>query len=168
MADLEVIYDPNKELACIVHVDSRMGWGPAMIGPQAGNLLQAFLDTTPFDVSELDSYAATAAFTSFLERAGIKITPETTPDNQGSMDYTTTAAMDNGNALAEAEAVASSDVPAPQPADTDTPPDQSTAPTVVGCPNCQGTGSVRFGDDEAPQTCGMCNGSGKVTVQAPA
>ena len=168
MAELQVIYDPNLELAAIVNVDERMGWGPAMIGPQAGNILQAFIDTCPFDVSEMDAYTAARTFASFLDNAGLAA-PDTTPTPEtGTVDTSADTGVDTANALAEAEATNAGDVPAEQPADTDTPQDTSTAPTVINCPNCNGSGSIQFGDGEAPQTCGMCGGRGKVTVGAPA
>lgn len=164
MAELEVIYDPAKELACIINVDDRCGWGPAMIGPQAGNILQAFLDTAPFDLSLLGTYDATRAFTSFLESSGLAA-PETTAEGETVAPVEGgNAGMDNGNALAEAEATGAGDVPAPAPADTDDDTPESTTPQVIDCPGCNGQGTTQYDPEQPAVTCGMCQGKGKLTV----
>jgi hypothetical protein len=166
MAELEVIYDPAKELAAIINVDDRCGWGPAMLGPQAGQILQAFLDTAPFDLSLLSTYDATRAFTSFLESSGLAAPPAGAEgdtvapqsDGGGSMDYP--------DRLAEAEAAGATDVPAPGPADTDAPEGASTSPTVIDCPNCQGSGEQTNGETGAVEVCGMCQGKRQLTIAA--
>lgn len=166
MAELEVIYDPAKELACIVNVDERMGWGPAMIGPNAGQILQAFIDTAPFDLTLLGSFDAQRAFTSFLERAGLAApAPETESDTPPVVE-TGNGSVDYGNAAAEAEATAATSVPDPAPADTDAEAGESTTPTVIDCPNCGGSGEQTNGETGATEVCGMCQGRKKLTIAA--
>src|ERR1700752_65970 len=67
MADLQVIYDSQLEIAAIVNVDERVAWGPAMIGPDAATLLQSFIRSTPFDVPLMTTYDALKAFEQFHE-----------------------------------------------------------------------------------------------------
>ena len=167
MANLEVIYDPAKELAAIINTDDRQGWGPAMIGPQAGMILQTFLDTVPFDLSIMSSYDATQAFSDFLRTAGLAadetaatpVTPSESPTDPG---VDTTAAT-----AAEHEARDNTTVPPEQPHDTDTPVVPDTTDTVIPCVNCGGGGTVQVEPDTDPVKCGMCGGTGKLTIQAP-
>lgn len=164
--DLIVIYDPELQMAALVNTAERIGWGPAMVGPQAGAILNAFVDTTPFDLTLLAGYEAKKAFDSFLQSAGLDAPPEETSVVNDPVEQAATESMANGNALAEYEAAGSSDIPAEQPADTDTQPEpepqETTTPQgqVIDCPNCNGTGQA----DGAQ--CGMCQGNGKLTIAA--
>jgi hypothetical protein len=188
MAELQVIYDPQLELAAILNVDERIGWGPAMVGPDAPIILQAFIDQTPFDVSALDSYTAAVAFNQFLDKlvernaataATVDPVPVGPDDDSGVADQTVPTA---------AQGAPTDEPPAVQPADTDSsveadespasasieagrtpfvPPDTPAPPTTVQpCMLCDGTGMVQTDPDAPAATCGMCNGSGKVTVAA--
>lgn len=164
MAELEVIYDPAKELAAIVNVDNREGWGPAMIGPQAGQILQAFIDTAPFDLTLLSSYDAVKAFTSFLERTGLAAPATETASDTVAPVNGGSASMDYEQRAAEQEAAAASDVPPLAPADTDEPETESASPTVIDCPNCGGSGEQTNGETGAVEVCGMCQGKKTLTI----
>lgn len=166
MADVEVIYDPAKELAAIVNVETREGWGPAMIGPQAGAILQAFIDTAPFDLTLLSSYDAARAFTSFLESSGLAAPEAASESDPVAPVESGNGSVDYQNAAAEAEATAAGDVPAPGPADTDEPEGESTTPTVIDCPNCNGSGEQTNGETGAVEVCGMCQGKKQLTIAA--
>lgn len=162
MADLEVIHDPAKEMAAIVNVDTQMGWGPAMIGPDAGLVLQAFIDAMPIDISTLTEYSATQAFKSFLGRAlDVDAAMGATPPAGAlePLDDSDVAAA----ALAESEArEAGREPPAPAPADTDPPAPEAAPSQVVPCFNCDGSGMIEFGDGSPSQRCNMCQGTGKL------
>jgi hypothetical protein len=159
MADIEVIFDPAKEYAAIVSIDHRAGWGPAMVGPNAGVILQTWVDSMPFDVSLLDSDSASVVFTDWLDsffrsapEAAVSpsdspVEPmdgspvgETPPDRTG---------PDNG----------AGEPPEPAPADADMEADASPPPTVAVCPLCAGTGVTNDGADGASITCAMCGGA---------
>lgn len=165
MAELEVIYDPAKELAAIVNVETREGWGPAMIGPNAAMILTTFLEAVPFDISNEPASVVTRYFLDFLSKVGLAVdeTPAETPamETQPSGD----SSVANADYAAQAEAVAAPSAPAPQPADTDMAQPASTAGTVVPCVNCNGSGTVAMGEGEPSAVCGMCNGTGKLTLQ---
>ena len=62
MSDLTVIHDPNLEIAAIVDMDTNQGWGPICVGPQSAELLQAFVDGMPFDITMLTPEQATNIF----------------------------------------------------------------------------------------------------------
>lgn len=166
MSELVVIYDPNQEMAAIVNVDDRCGWGPAMVGPQAEMILRAFLDTVPFDVSEFTSYDVQRMFAGFLGQAGLAA--DAPPAESDSME--TQPSGDNGmanpDALAQAEAANATDVPPEQPADTDMEADTGASDHVIPCVNCNGTGMIHFGEGIPDSKCNMCNGSGKLTIAA--
>lgn len=167
MAHLEVIYDPAKQMAAVVNVDEQRSWGPAMIGPDAGEILQTWVTATPFDVSILADYDACQAFASFLQVvAGVASDQAPTPPDSplepsGGPDL-------DGAALAQREAAdGGAQPPEPQPADTDMEADQGAPPSVVTCPLCSGEGSTNDGADGARVTCAMCGGAKVVRMAVP-
>lgn len=168
MAELEVIFDPVKNLAAVVDVDNQVGWGPAMIGPDAGSILEAWIDTTPFDMSDLGSYQARDLFRSFLSRVqdsrggGSPPAGDVAKAEPGATDVVAARSAD-----AEA-AAGGGEPPPPAPADTDVEADTGATPATMKCPNCKGTGQTHDGPEGVAAQCGMCQGSGNVTVGVPA
>jgi hypothetical protein len=164
VAQLEVIFDPVKELAAIVNVDERRSWGPAMIGPNAGAYLDGWLAAMPFDPVILDEGTACEVFVSFLAELGdaldeIPPTPDIEP-----LEPIHGRGMEDA-ALAEAVASASgAEPPSPQPADTDVAGDESPPSAVVDCPNCNGLGKLDFGGDTELVRCNMCKGTGQLEM----
>lgn len=162
MADVEVIYDPVKEMACIVNVDTRQGWGPAMIGPHAGEMLQAFVDAAPFDITLMKPDTAAEAFSQFLDQLAGRIL-----DSEGETD---TGAVERGgdSDLGVAgddlltAAVEADSRNADAPADTDQGAQEAPPAQVVTCFNCNGKKVIEFGDGSEPQRCNMCQGTGKI------
>jgi hypothetical protein len=164
MDNLVVIFDPVLEIAAIVHTDNHVGWGPAMIGPDAPKQLQAFIDQTPFDIGELDTWSAASAFKQFLERNVPAAPPETgTVDQLPPEPVPDTTVAPDALAVAEATQTAASP-PAPAPADTDVVTAPPAPQQIIQCPNCNGEGAIKHGDMETAVTCGMCQGSGQVTI----
>lgn len=163
MADLLVIYDPVREVAAIIVPEEGRAFGPAYIGEESADVLQAFIDATPWDMSDLGVFEACAAFASFLSfnETPASVAPDASVD--GKVESAPSADVDAGDALAEAEAANASDVPASAPADTDMEGDPRTETITVRCFNCGGDGMVEFGDGSPAQRCGMCGGTGKVT-----
>lgn len=167
MADIEVIYDPQKEYAAIVNIDTRAGWGPAMVGPNAGAVLQLWVDAMPFDVTLLSDTAAQAVFADWLQQ--LAASPPEVPDEApaGPLEPSDDPGV-VGDALAQATAAASgSEPPEPQPADTDLEADQGASPTVVGCPLCSGEGFTVDDQTGEQSTCAMCSGTGLVRMAVP-
>lgn len=177
MPDLQVLYDPNLQVAAIVDLDTNMGWGPMCPGPQGAELLQSFIDGMPFDITILTQEQARDIFLSvFREQATEAITsPGATVDSslESPVDPVAT-----DSALATATAVASAGAPPPeQSSDTDMAADTgeaaavTTDPTVartinVGQPN---TGQASDADAVGPN-CALCNfsGTGSNNPQCPA
>jgi len=166
VATLIIVHDADKEIATFVDADTQQGYGPAVIGPDAAQLLQEFIDALPFDAGALDSYALAAAFQSHAARmagpdAEAASAPPAPPVEQiGDTDVA------GGDKLADATAAAATDVPAPQPADTDQTASAPTPVSVVACHACQGEGKLDLGDGQGPVTCNMCQGTGKIAVPA--
>lgn len=184
---LEVLFDPAKNLATLIDMDAGQGFGPAVPGPEAGSMLESWLEVIPFDLDGSTSEQVRDFFHSSINRTtpapGAAESPPAAP-----------AAPAGGEASAVApqavtEAHAPSDgAPPPQPADTDptataglTPADTPAAaaaadqappppaPTTEtrACPNCNGAGSISYADENGQTVtnqCGMCAGSGKVQV----
>jgi hypothetical protein len=168
MADIEVIFDPVKEMATIVNLDTRAGWGPAMIGPDAGTILQAFVDSMPFDVTVLHDYQAVVAFTSFLDALGSGTATPAATAALSPLEQAGASRVDE-DTLADLVAAASGpEPPDPQPADPD--PEAAEGPplTVVRCYNCNGAGKIEFGDGTEPARCNMCQGTGKLEMPVTA
>lgn len=190
MAELVVIYDPALELAAIINTDERVSWGPAMIGPEAPVILQSFIDTTPFDVSELDTYTAARAFADFLDKLVAARTPAPPDPPAGQVEPSGDPGVAVPDPPGTAQGAPTDQPPAVQPADTDpgveANPSPASAPIVhVGLPTgagsppapqtvlqqcavCEGTGTVQMGEGEPAAQCGLCGGSGQVTVTVPA
>lgn len=168
MADLEVIFDPDKEMACIVNTESHMGFGPAMIGPFAGQVLQAFIDATPFDVSLLTEHGAAAAFASFLETQAAPAAATPANPDLSPLGPIGGPRVDDGRLEDRTAAESGAEPPAVQPADTDEPAPDTAASSVVTCFNCNGAGVIEFGGDEPSQRCNMCQGTGKILQAQPA
>lgn len=190
MAELVVIYDPALELAAIINTDERVSWGPAMIGPEAPVILQSFIDTTPFDVSMLDTYTAAQMFADFLDKlVEARAAPPADPPassvvSGGHME------LDSFGVPTTAHGAPTDQPPAPQPLDTDpgveanespasAPIVHAGLPTGAGsppvpqtvlqqCAVCEGTGTVQMGEGEPAAQCGLCGGSGQVTVAVSA
>lgn len=190
MAEPIVIYDPEKEIAAIVDTDNRVGFGPAMIGPDAATRLDSFLLTVPFDVTAVPSAVlrdwfeqwAAASFPATAQASGTADTGKvgSKPD-QAMVDA----------ALAEHTAAASAaEPPAPAPADTDMAAHASEAGTVTPAVNPSGAPSETSGttvpdaatnapvaetgtDQAQPQAdkpyegpCFACDGTGNVPGSA--
>jgi hypothetical protein len=167
MADIEVIYDPVKELAAIVNLDDRCGWGPAFIGPNAGNVLQLFVDSMPFDVTAVHGTTAGVIFLEWLENMAATAPESAATPSVGPVESPDRPFLD-GAPLAEAVASASgAEPPEPQPADTDMEADSSAPPTVITCPLCAGAKTVTNDETGEIGTCGMCGATGVVRMQVP-
>lgn len=166
MASLIIVYDPEREIATFVDADTQRGYGPAVIGPDAGDLLQQFTEAMPFDIGKLPSDTLLELFQDFAEHmaqpaAEAPPAPAAPPVEQ--IGDTGVAA---GDKLADATAAAATDVPAPAPADTDTGAASPTPVRVVDCHACQGEGKLDLGDGQGPVTCNMCQGTGTIAVPA--
>lgn len=189
MADLEVVYDPAKEMATIVNVDERRGWGPAMIGPDAGIILQAFIDSMPFDVSVLNEYDACQVFNGFLDGLAAGATETATPDTDSPVVESGSAGVADETVPGAEHGAPTDQPPGPAPADTDTgvEVDQGETDQVIPphdpafglepvaeshftretCVMCDGNGTVQISPDEPAAQCGMCKGQGSVLVSVP-
>lgn len=182
--DLQVIYDETLEIAAIIDLESRQAWGPAAIGQGAGQLLEAYVQSLPFDPSILTPDQAVEGFTDWFQRVGEYADASTSTVSPSPVDSGTGTSVDTG-ALAVAEAgSAAGSPPPPAPADTDstatadtsaaqvttapavTPPAAvapATLPATAGtqyiaCPSCSVTGTV----DPA---CPICHGTNQMAVQ---
>lgn len=166
MATPIIIYDPDREIACMVDGETQQGWGPAMIGPDAYDALLAFTTAMPMDIGTLPPDTVTELFRGFVAAAEGGATDAPAEAPASALDSAGPAPVDAGEALAEATATAASDTPEPQPADTDETPAPSTSVRVVDCYSCGGEGVVHFGGDEPDQRCNMCQGTGKIAQAA--
>lgn len=168
MSDLQVIYDREREVAVIVDLESWTALPMAGPGEPFANIMRAFIDATPFDLTDLDAMTQLTVFGSFLDRYGdVSAVAPDAPDTATQVELGDTAG-DDGSALAQAEAADATDTPDVQPADTDVEANTGTAPTVIDCPNCNGEGTIAYGDGAAPEQCRMCLGTRKVTISVPA
>jgi len=188
MADLVVIYDPVLEMGAIVDVDEQASWGPAMVGPQAADILQAFLDSVPFDMTTMPTMFVTDAFRSFLDRI-VAAAPQTqAPPDSDAVVQQANPGMADGTVVTTAQGAPTDEPPAPAPHDTDasvethagetdqvmqpgaaySPAGAIEPPQYQQCVLCDGLGVVSQGEGQAPQPCGMCGGKGKVPVVAQA
>jgi len=135
-----------------------------MIGPDAGEILQSWVDAMPFDPTVLSEGAAVAAFRDWLDQMA-KGAPQAPPTpSQSPVEPVDRPGVDDDR-IAQAEAAASGgEPPEPQPADTDMEADASPPPTVTTCPLCGGRKVVEVGEDGVTQPCGMCSGAGVVRM----
>lgn len=163
MAQLAIISDPNIEVAVLVDTDEFYALPVVAVGPNRDNLLQAFIDSTPFDLTILGSDVVMAAFAQFLERTGALSEVQTQPTTNMEVGSQNSNDGDDEARLAELVANATTEVPDEQPADTDTPTDTQAEPVTVRCFNCEGRGMIEFGDGSPAMECNVCHGTGKVT-----
>lgn len=164
MANLVVVYDADKEMAAVVDTDERRSWGPAMVGPDAGDMLQTWIGAMPFDVTILDGRVAAQLFTEWLADMvkGATETPGEAPD--GSLESMGSGSLDEA-LRAEAEASqAGAEPPEPGPADTDVEANEGTPATVIVCPLCNGAKQVQVGDPPEWRECDMCHAVGVVKM----
>ena len=168
MADIEVIFDPVKEFAAIVNIDTRQGWGPAFVGPHAGVVLQTWVDAMPFDVTLLDSDIAGTLFAEWVADVTKGTTEEAPTPPVGPMEPLGGGGMDDAAQAAAEASAAGAEPPGPGPADTDLAADAGAPPQVVTCPLCTGAGVTSDGADGASVTCAMCGGAKVVRMQVPA
>lgn len=168
MSDLQVVYDPTLELGAIVDLDTNMGWGPMCPGPRGAELLQAFVDGMPFDVTILSPEQARDIFMSvFRQDAAESITAPAAPAGnpvEPDNDPVATAAASGTPGPVEA----ASSAPAAQSADTDMAADAGTAGavTVDPTPEVQLSASVTPGIESQPAStptanCLVCNANGQ-------
>lgn len=164
MTELVIVDNPDLGIAVLVDIDEFRPLPFVAAGENREAMLLSFRDSVPFDVTIMDDATLRTAFGQFLESVADAITEasETTVDQVESPDG---SGDDAEVASAEREAAEYGVDPAPAPADTD----QSVGGTVglvrVRCWNCNGTGAVDFGEDQAPQQCNMCQGAGTVAVE---
>lgn len=164
MANLTVIDDTNVEVAVLVDTDDWQPLAVCAVGPNRVNLLQAFVDSVPFDLALLKPEALREAFSQFLQSAGVIDLDAPLPPAPDNVGDDTGSRNDAESTLAEQEATNHADVPDEQPADTDVEADEGSQTETVSCYNCNGTGKIDFGDGEPPVRCGMCKGTGSITV----
>lgn len=163
MAQLTIISDPNVEVAVLVDTDEFYALPVVAVGPDREALLQAFIDSTPFDLGLLGSNGIMPAFAQFLERSGAFNPTQEQPTTDMEVGSQNSNDSDDEARLAELVANATTEVPDEQPADTDTPTDTQAEPVTVRCFNCEGRGMIEFGDGSPAMECNVCHGTGKVT-----
>lgn len=134
---LEVIYDPTKQLATLVDMDAGIGYGPVMPGAEAGDILTGWLEGIPFDLEGVPSELARDFFHRSIERVAQTTAQPSPPGAQEPA-----SPPDGGTSAQAAQAVreaqdGSAGPPPPQPADTD--------PTAAGA----GSTSSASGADTA-------------------
>lgn len=166
MASLIIIHDTQREIATFVDADTQQGYGPALIGPDAGDDLQAFVDAMPFDVGALTPEQLTAVFQDFAQRLAQPAPEAPAAPSPAPVEQIGDTGVAAGAQLADATAAAATDVPAPQPADTDDAAAPATPVTIIACHACQGEGTLDLGDGQGPVTCNMCQGTGQIAVRA--
>jgi hypothetical protein len=164
--DLIVVFDREKEIAVAVDTENRVGFGPGMIGPDAGEVLEAFYASIPYDLEEASSYMVRGWFETFAETYPFPQAPTTAAATENTVAADDPAGSDGGAALANATAAAATDVPGEQPADTD--PEASPPPVTetVTCWNCNGRGTIATDDKGGTIVCGICAGKGTLQQQA--
>ena len=162
MSDLQVIYDAQREIAAIVDLDTQLAWGPSMIGPDAAEDLEAWLQTLPYDVDGVTSETGRAWFVQFLSqvmRAEEARTDE--PDSSEVVSGPGDTVAAESLALQEARQQAG-EPPDPAPYDTDTTATEPINMVLVNCPVCNGDKVVSLGDPPQAMPCGFCNQTGKI------
>lgn len=161
VTELVVLDNPDVEVASVVDLDTFTPLAIVAAGPSRRTLLDAFIDSTPFDPTVLDPDSIRAAFQSFLSRMA-DAAADTPQDEAVPVGDDTGISDDDRYALAEREAANTPGAPEPQPADTDEPERGAVALVKVQCWNCNGSGVIRFGGDDPDQACNMCQGRGWV------
>lgn len=164
MTELVIVDNPDLGIAVLVDIDEFRPLPFVAAGENREAMLLSFRDSVPFDVTIMDDATLRTAFGQFLESVADAIT-EAPEAPTGEVESSGGNGDDAQIASAEREAAEYGVDPAPAPADTD----QSVGGTVglvrVRCWNCNGTGAVDFGEDQAPQQCNMCQGAGTVAVE---
>lgn len=164
MANLVVVYDADKEMAAIVDTDERRSWGPAMVGPDAGDMLQTWIERMPFDVTILDERVAAQLFTEWLADM-VKGATETPPTaDPGPLEPLGSGSLDEAPRAEHEAAEAGDGPPEPQPADTDPEANEGTPDTWVNCPLCNGAKQVQVGDPPEWRECDMCHALGVIRM----
>ena len=168
MANLAVADCTNLEVAVLIDTDDFYALPILAAGENRAALLQSFIDSVPFDITIMDRDAMMAAWGEFLTRHIVaENTPPVTPTDSPVGDQSRNG-TDAEQQLAEAEAHAAGTVPDTQPADTDQAPAPTVTMTKVRCFNCNGQGTIAFGDDQPAVTCNMCEGKGWVLQEVAA
>lgn len=168
MAELTVVDDERTECAVLIDTDTWTALPIVAMGENRATLLQTFVDSVPFDVTLLKDEALMEGWRQFLGASGAVAqvgTDASAPDQVGSP---TRNGDDAERQLAEAEATGATDVPAEQPADTDQDSPPPTREVTSDCFNCNGTGTIEFGDGQPAVRCNVCKGTGMVTQTVPA
>lgn len=168
MSDYIILDHADAEVSVIVDMDEFRVLPVVAAGPNRATILQAFVDSTPFDVGVLSDDAMRIAFVDFLERSPGLVEQAPTQDYQPPLVTDNGSGGDEGAALAAQEAANATDVPPPAPADTDQGASENQATSEVTCWNCNGVGTVQYGEGEPPAACNMCKGTGKVKVAVAA
>lgn len=190
MADSVVIYDPTLEIAAIVDLDTKCGFGPAFIGEGSREILEGFLESIPYDVSTIDSAKLRDWFEQFAgARFHGESEPTPAPGSSAVVGNSPGELADAARATMEA-AAGGGDPPPPQPADTDagatpgeastvteptTPPAESGSPPPAEadpytgpCFACNGTGRVPTGTEGVTAPCNLCKSTGHLPAPAGA
>lgn len=163
-----VLYDPERDMACLVQEESGRTLGPVRAGPQCRELLQAFVDSTPFDIAVFDSFSLRDALTSFEELLNEEDEPGGVQEVMPDPAFHAGEVVPSEPPLAGVALDTETDVPAPQPADEDLDARTQQPVRIVECFNCAGSGSVAGAENDEPLTCGVCNGKGKLVEQVAA
>lgn len=161
MTELVILDNEDVELAALVDLDTFTPLLVAAAGPQRKVILQAFMDTTPFDLTALSAESIRAAFQSFL--SGLADTAAEVPaDVQDPVVTSGGQITDDLAADALAGSLDPGSPPDPAPAPSIEPEPSPVAMVKVQCWNCNGTGSLTVGGDEPAVQCNMCSGHGWV------
>lgn len=184
MGNYVVVYDPAKEMGAIIDTDNRVGFGPAMIGPDAEVTLSAFLDALDFEPDGVPSDVLRSWFEQWAPAFLAAVQEARAASQTGAME------PDGGDGLADAAlaaheaAAAGAEPPGVQPADADMDADTGATAAVASpagtatetpdgngdtpppysgtCFACNGTGTITLVPDEPPAMCSACRGTGKL------
>lgn len=164
MSDYILTDNDQAEIAVVVDLDTLRVLPLIGAGANRRDMLTSFVESVPFDLSILDDEQLQQAFVAFLGTLGLLSTDAASPDAVDQVELRERPGGDADAARAEAEASAASDVPGPAPSDADMEADAGTQTVVVRCFNCEGAGSISFGDGSPDQKCNTCGGTGKLTM----
>lgn len=168
MASIIYLHDDDTGTACAVNADTFTPLPIVGVGPNAVGMVQGFVEACPFDVTTLDADSMRAAFLSHLEQTGAFQPAVGAVLASPDMDAGAGPSPDGAGKLEDATAAAGPDMPATQPADTDNSEGPPTITVTKPCWNCDGEGTVTFGDGSPSRPCGICKGTGKVQQEVPA
>lgn len=167
MAELVIVDNPDVELSTVVDIDAFRTLPVVSAGPDRESILKAFINSTPFDITALDDAAIRTAYLSFLDAMG-KLGP-TAPETDATPPVEPNGGVggdDAAQAVREAHDAAGAP-PEPAPADTDLEPDVRTETRRVKCFNCNGDGTITFGDGTPPVVCNVCGGKQYTEQEVP-